>query len=164
MIIKVPASQIERYAGANCGARLMRIMMRKAALPIGIIGAAILSIPAYASSRLPIPPTTQQFSSFQACVAALEGFSKEDRARVVAKTRDTNGDTREIDLDTKGIEHLAAAHARYEATIWAHYGRFDAKLGGTETSHSFEQRLRECKGSTLSISGENGFTLSTFTP
>lgn len=131
---------------------------------IAAVAAVLLPTSGYASGRLPIPASTQRFASSQACLAALEGFHEQDQRQIAPKKRAPNGDTREVDLDTKGIEHLGPDHARYEATIWYHSGRFRADFQQTETSHTFERRLRECDGKTLHISGENGFTMSTLDP
>lgn len=140
--------------------------MRRSLLRMAVIGATALCIPAVAnaSGRLPIPPTTQHFRSHQACIAALQEAYEADKKQILPLKRQANGDTREISLDTKGIERLGTKRARYEATIWFHNGRFDSKFQKTETSHTFEQRLRECRGKTLRVSGENGFTLSTLDP
>jgi len=127
---------------------------------------AILCAPmvGHASGHLPIPPTTQQFKSHEDCAAALQRLQDADQKQVAPKTTKADGATREVDLDTKGIERLGPKDVRYEATLWFHHGHLIAEPKGTETSHSFQRRLNECQDDTLHTSGEDGFTLSTFDP
>ena len=140
--------------------------MRRSLFCMALAGAVASSMPTltHASGHLPVPPSTEQFKSHQACLAALQGTYAEDKKQIRAKTREANGDIREVALDTKGIESLGPRHARYEATLWYHNGRFDSELQKTETSHTYERLLSECTDKTLQTSGENGYTLSTFDP
>jgi hypothetical protein len=124
----------------------------------------LVSRPANASGRLPVPPSSQTLASHQACVDELERQYAEDQQRVVKKTVEADGASRETSLETAGIERTGTDNARYQATVWHHYGRVRTDLGQIETSHSFETLLRECDGATLHISGETGYTLSTFEP
>ncbi len=124
----------------------------------------LASQPADASGRLPVPPSSQTLASHRACVEELERQYAEEQRRVVKKTLDADGSDHETSLETAGIERTGTDTARYQATVWHHHGRVRTDLGQIETSHSFETRLRECKGATLHISGEMGYTLSTFEP
>lgn len=113
---------------------------------------------------MPILPSSQAFESHDACFATLERQYVEDKRNVVKKTVETDGSTREASLETSAIERTGPEEARYQATVWYHHGRVRADVGQIETSHSFETRLWECKGATLHVSGEKGFTSSTFEP
>ena len=140
--------------------------MRRSSFRMALVGAMASCMPtlAHASGQLPVPPSTEQFKSHEACLAALEDTYAQDKKQIRPKKREANGDTREVTLDTKGIESLGPNHARYEATLWYHNGRLDSELQKTETSHTYERLLSECTDKTLQTSGENGYTLSTFDP
>ncbi len=138
-------------------------MLVKTGLVAVIIG--LCSVTAtHASGHLPIIPTTQTFKTHSACVVALQGFLAEDRKRAHAERTDAKGDTQEVQLITKGLKLIDRTEAQYDGTMWFHYGRFRAELEQVEVSHSFEHRLRECDGNILRVSGDMGFTLSTFEP
>ncbi|BBU63832.1 hypothetical protein MSC49_37670 (plasmid) [Methylosinus sp. C49] len=122
------------------------------------------SLPAHASGRLPVPPSSQALASHRACVEELERQYAEDKRSIVERTIAADGSSRETSLETSGIERTGTDSVHYQATIWHHHGRVRADLGQIETSHSFDTRLRECRGATLHISGETGYTLSTFEP
>lgn len=124
----------------------------------------LASWPAHASGRLPVPPSSQALASHRACVEALERQYAEDKKRIVEKIVDADGSSQETSLETSGIERKGTDNVRYQATVWYHHGRVRTDLGQIETSHSFETRLWECKGAALHISGETGYTLSTFEP
>lgn len=113
---------------------------------------------------MPILPSSQALESHGACIAALERQYAEDRRAVVRKAIEADGATREVALQTSGIRRTGPDYARYEATFWHHHGRVHAELERIETSHSFESRISECKGAMLHVSGETGYTLSTFEP
>ncbi|MBR0781066.1 hypothetical protein [Bradyrhizobium iriomotense] len=138
---------------------------RRASLAIGW-AAATLCLPtlAHAGGRLPISPVTKSFKSHRACVASLEATYAEDRRQIVPRAIDANGNTRETNLLTKGIERLGPKTARYDATIWYHNGGLRADLPGQqlETSHSYRHRIRQCEGRVMTTSGGDGYTLSTF--
>ena len=91
-------------------------------------------------------------------------LTRKTRNRSARRSAKRTAIPREVTLDTKGIESLGPSHARYEATLWYHNGRFDSELQKTETSHTYERLLSECTDKTLQTSGENGYTLSTFDP
>lgn len=131
-----------------------------------MVGAAALCLPAlaHASGQLPLPPSTETFKSHQACLAAMEGAYADDRKQVVPRIVEANGDTREVSLDTKGIERLGRKTARYEATIWYANGRYRPDLRQTETSHSYRHQIRQCDGKAMKTTGDQGYTLSTFDP
>lgn len=124
----------------------------------------LASWPAHASGRLPVPPSSQALASHRACVEALERQYAEDKRRIVEKIVDADGSSQETSLETSGIEREGTDNVIYQATVWYHHGRVRTDLGQIEMSHSFETRLWECKGATLHISGETGYTLSTFEP
>jgi len=140
--------------------------MRKSLFRMALAGVMASSMATFthASGQLPVPPSTEQFKSHEACFAALEDTYTEDMKQIRPKKREPNGDVREVTLDTKGIERLGPKHARYEATLWYHNGRLNSELQKTETSHTYERLLSECTDKTLQTSGENGYTLSTFDP
>jgi len=131
---------------------------------MGWTAALCLPTLAHAGGQLPILPVTENFKSHQACVAALEAAYAEDRKQVAPLTVDANGSRRQIELITKGMERIGFRRARYDATIWYHNGglRADLPEQQIETSHSYEHRIRQCDGRTMKISGEQGYTLSTF--
>ncbi|MTH35668.1 hypothetical protein GL279_13750 [Paracoccus limosus] len=87
-----------------------------------------------------------------------------DRKQVSALTVGPDGERREVSLSTKGIERLDPQAARYDGTLWYHHGRPrpDLPQPGIETSHSFEQRRRQCDGAVMTTSGAQGFTQPTF--
>jgi hypothetical protein len=124
----------------------------------------LTSWPAHASGRLPVPPSSQTLASHRACVEALERQYAEDKRRIVEKTVAADGSSQETSLQTSGIERKGSDNVRYQATVWYRHGRVRTDLGQIETSHSFETHLWECKGATLHISGETGYTMSTFEP
>lgn len=121
-----------------------------------------LSIPAEAGGRMAMPPVRQALASPAACAAEIEARASADRRAVVARRVAADGATREVTLQTQGIERHGPESLRYEATLWYHHGRVRAELGQIETSHSFEKTVLECEGAMLTTSGEKGFTLSTF--
>ncbi len=123
-----------------------------------------LALPAEASGQLPVPPETRTFESHQACVAALDLAAAEDRQQVAPRTTDANGDTREVALETKGIERIDATTALYDSTLWFHNGKFRPELQQTETTHSYEHFLRRCDSEVMTITGDRGYTLATFDP
>ncbi|WP_157198917.1 MULTISPECIES: hypothetical protein [unclassified Methylosinus] len=125
---------------------------------------SLASWPADASGRLPVPPSSQMFASHRACVSEIERQYADDQRRIAEKTVEADGSSRETSLETSGIERTGTNDVRYQATIWYHHGRVRTDLGKIETSHSFETRLQECKGAMLHMSGETGYTLSTFEP
>jgi len=129
-------------------------------------GVAALCLPtlAHASGYIPLPPSTETFKSHSACLAALDDAYAEDRKQVVPRSVEANGDTREVGLDTKGVERAGRITARYEATVWYHNGGYRPDLQQTETSHSYEHRIRQCDGKTMKTTGDQGYTLSTFDP
>lgn len=131
-----------------------------------MLGAAALYLPALAwgSGHLPLPPETETFISPEACIAALEKVYALDRKRTEAQTVTSNGDTREVNLDTKGIVKVGGNRTRYEATIWFSNGIYRSDLSQTETSHSYQHFIRECDGATMRTIGDQGYTLSTFDP
>ncbi|TPM37207.1 hypothetical protein [Mesorhizobium sp. B2-3-4] len=131
-----------------------------------MLGAMAWCVPvaAHASGHVPVPSSSQEFTSHEACRAMLQEAYDADRKQIAPMKRASNGDTHEVALETKGVESIGPQRARYEATVWFDNGRFDNKLQATETSHTFERHLRECWGKTLRVSGENGFTMSTWDP
>jgi hypothetical protein len=136
-------------------------------MKIAIVGATMLCLPglAHASGQLlPLSPSTVTFRSHSACLAALEDAYTKDRRQVVPRNLEANGDTREVGLDTKGIEKIGRKTARYEATIWYANGRYRPDLQQTETSHSYRHEIRQCHGKTMKTTGDQGYTLSTFDP
>lgn len=128
---------------------------------ISILGAATT---ATAGGRMAMPPLTTVFPSPAACAAEIERLAAEDRRAVAAKTTAPDGATREVALQTEGVQKSPPDRLHYEATLWFHHGRMRADLGRVEISHSFETTIRDCEGSTLTIRGERGFTLATFEP
>lgn len=125
--------------------------------------ALLTAAPVMASGRISLPPVTQTFSSHAACVAEMERLAAGD-ARQVSPRVMTDETLREVTLETGGMARLGPETLRYEATIWYHNGVFIRESARFEISHTFERVVRECAGSTLGITGEKGFTLSTFEP
>lgn len=117
-----------------------------------------------AGGRLQMPTIAKVLASHAACAAEMESLAAEDGKAVEAKTTASDGTTREVTLQTEGMQRLAPDRLRYEATLWFHHGKMRADLGQMEISHSFEKTTRECEGRTLMIQDEGGFTLSTFDP
>ncbi len=129
-------------------------------------GAGVLWLPAEAISSgvFPLLPSSETFGSHVACVDALKAAYAADLGQVAAKAVSPAGDTREVSLDSKGVERLGDGKARYEATLWYHNGGFRLDLKQTETSHSYTHSIRICEGVTMTVSGDQGYTLSTFEP
>lgn len=125
--------------------------------------ALLAAAPVMASGRISLPPVTQTFPSHAACVAEMERLAQGD-ARQASPRVTTDGTLREVTLETRGMARLAPETLRYEATIWFHNGVLLRESARFEISHTFERVVRECAGSTLRITGEKGFTLSTFEP
>ncbi|NTG51689.1 hypothetical protein G6M04_30285 [Agrobacterium rhizogenes] len=127
-----------------------------------MLGAVVL-LPtmAHASGRLPIPPVFEEFKSHSACIAALEAYFKEDQKQVRPKSA---GNLPGVELITEGVNRIGRDQARYGARMWRHHVRIHEDLRQTETSHSYEYRLRVCEGKTMQITGEDGYTSSTFEP
>lgn len=119
---------------------------------------------AHASGQLPMPPVTEAFGSHDACVAALDTFHKEDQKQVKPKSLRADGKMSEVELITGGVRSIGRDTARYDATIWYHHGSIRDDLEQTEISHSYMHRLRECEGGIMRVTGEDGYTLSTFEP
>ncbi|KGD89161.1 MULTISPECIES: hypothetical protein [Rhizobium/Agrobacterium group] len=128
------------------------------------VAALCLSTIAHASGQLPMPPTTEEFKSHGACVAALHALHKEDQKQVRPKSAKADGRTSEVELITGGIRRIGQGTARYDATIWYHHGSIRDDVEQRETSHSYAHRLRECEGRTMRVTGQDGYTLSTFEP
>lgn len=137
-------------------------------VPIAIGSAIALCLPtlASASGQIQIFPMTQTYRSHQACLAALETAYAQDRKQVAPLTIDAEGRRQQVELFTKGVEKINARRARYDATLWFHSGwrRTDLPATPIETSHSYAHRIRECTGRVMKMSGEDGYTLSTFDP
>lgn len=125
--------------------------------------ALLTAVPVMASGRIALPPVSQTFPSHAACVAEMERLAAGD-ARQASPRVTTAGTLREVTLETRGMARRGPETLRYEATIWYHNGVFLRESARFEISHSFERVVRECAGSTLGITGEKGFTLSTFEP
>lgn len=134
------------------------------------LGIAVLGLAAapgqavLASGVMPILALPQSYESHAACVAALKEVYAEDLKQVLARTTDADGRTVERTLSTKGIERIDDNRTRYDALLWFHNGGLRIDLQQTETSHSFEHRIRTCDGAVMTMSGEVGYTLSTFDP
>jgi hypothetical protein len=142
--------------------------MKQHSLLVSLVAAsiAILTHPglAKASGQIPLIPETKTFTSFQACRSALEEVLAEHQSIVNSRKTARNGDTSEVNLETKGIENNGRESARYEATLWFNYGSYNAELKKTVTSHSYRHSIHECEGATLKTSGEQGYTLATIDP
>lgn len=128
-----------------------------------ILAMVPLLAPAHASGRLPAVSTTEAFTTDAACLAALRGHEAEDRRQVSPKIVTGDGGTREVSLDTSGVEADGTAGARYDATLWWHNGIPRTDLRQVEISHSYRHRIRECTGRVLRTTSEDGYTASTFT-
>ncbi|NLR75546.1 hypothetical protein [Leeia aquatica] len=123
-----------------------------------------LPILCQASGSLPIPESKQSYPSFNACVEALKTQYLADQQRVSALQTLPEGRTRQISLESKGVQVFGKDKAGYDATLWYHNGAPRADLQQMEVSHSFEERGYECQGPQMILRGRNGYTLSTFEP
>ena len=139
--------------------------LRKGAVSVGaaILGLG-LAVSAHASGRMPILVFPVTHESHGACVAALEASAAKDRAQTHPLTINAEGQRREVTLHSKGVERIDAQTALYDATLWFNHGRPSPSGEYIETSHSFIHRIQKCAGATLETSGEEGYTMNTYTP
>lgn len=124
----------------------------------------MLPILSQASGSLPIPESKQSFRNFQACVDALKAQYQSDQQHVSALQVLPDGHTRQVSLDSNGVQTTDKHRAYYKATLWYHNGAPRTDLQQMEVSHSFEERRYECQDRQLIQQGQNGYTLSTFEP
>lgn len=117
---------------------------------------------ARASGRVTLPDTVEAFPSHAACRARLQTELRLARSKIASRRRVANGQTREVALSTRGIEAVAPDETVLEYTLWYHHGRAQPQTGKTETTHSFERRTYICRGRSLHIASENGFTQPTY--
>lgn len=140
--------------------------MRRSVIAIaGMVGLGLPAL-AHASGQMPIMASQVAFKSHRACVKALDNAYAQDRGLVAPRKVEPDGRRSEVSLSTQGVERLGANHVRYDATLWFHYGslRTDLPEQQIETSHTYEHRIRQCVGKTMKVTGEQGYTMSTFDP
>jgi hypothetical protein len=138
---------------------------------IGVICLLLNASVVHASGSLPTVVEKTKYKSHADCVASLQNDLQQDRDQTTdGRIGFRDGMTRQVTLITDGLVTQSHRVTRYQSELWRSYG------GPTERprvpdvqetpqmrfSHSYEKRLRVCKGQTKTVTTDEGYTLDTF--
>ena len=147
--------------------------MLKAIFALSAICLLATSSALNASGTIQIPDEKIKFKNRSECMASLRNDLAQDQAGV---TRGRVGMRDEMVKQVSLITHRLVEQSNrvtvYKSELWRSFGGPEDRPGRLKAidgvspkmqiSHSYERRIRICKGKTKMVTGYDGFTLPTF--
>ena len=126
-----------------------------------------------ASGTIQIPDEKIKFKNRSECMASLRNDLAQDQAgatRGRIEMRDRM--VKQVSLITHGLVEQSNRVTVYKSELWRSFGGPEDRPGRLKAidgvspkmqiSHSYERRIRICKGKIKMVTGYDGFTLPTF--
>jgi hypothetical protein len=125
--------------------------------------AAAWVCPLFASGTLPPISIDTELQSFSACLQKLKNQESADAAQATnAPLELAPGQSKWVEVQSKGVQSTAIDAAQYASEIWFHHGAWDESLKQMRVSHSYERIALSCSAERLRSTRNQGYTLESF--